>query len=970
MIIDVNSQMVNFHQAPEFIYNNHLTGQKVLSVIEDELKRCQSFTISVAFITMGGLTPLLQTLKELEQRGVPGRVLTTDYLGFNDPKVLEKLASLKNIELRVYCSAKSSYGFHTKGYIFQNEADYKIIIGSSNLTAGALTINKEWNTKVQSLEDDNYTQKILKEFEAQWTSPYTLSYEEFIPWYRTEWVKQEVQKTRITLPQVAEPTYQSILRPNAMQSVFIENLRALRAKGERRGLLISATGTGKTYASAFALKDMKPKRILFVVHREQIAKQARESYRRVFNQPSDNFGLLSGSHKDLTKPYLFGTIQTLQKDDILNQFKPDDFDVIVIDEVHRAGASSYQKIVNYFQPQFLLGMTASPERTDGFDIFQMFDHNIAYEIRLQKALEENLLCPFHYFGITDLNINDESIDISKQGDAFNRINFSKRIDYILEQAEYYGYSGDRVKGLVFCSTKEDAQKLSQAFNAKGYRTAALTGSDSQEVREATIQRLVSDVPSDPNQQLDYIFSVDIFNEGIDIPEVNQIIMLRPTESPIVFVQQLGRGLRKHKEKEYVVILDFIGNYNTNFMIPIALSGDRSYNKDNLRRYIQEGNRIIPGTSTIHFDSIAKQRIFASIDSAKLGDARLLKESYKQLKYKLGRIPSLLDFDTYDSIDPLKIFANKTYGSYYTFLKKVEGINFAEALNERQINMLEYISQKLASGMRPHELILLQLILDGHSDNLIAKTCDILQKDYHIQLSDVGKENLINMLTNQFGVKQAMKTFKDAIFIESADSDYTVSPNFANELESQDFKQGVLEAIKFGLHRYNRDYNQPYKNTGLRLYAKYTYEDVCRLLEWKQNEVPLNIGGYKFDKHTKTYPVFINYHKSDQIQDTIKYEDRFINQSRIKAISKNKRSLDSEDVKTALHAQELGVRMELFVRKNKDDNESKEFYYLGPIYATGQTESILMADGKSTAVELEYQLEVPVRDDIYDYIVNG
>ena len=970
MIIDVNSQMVNFHQAPEFIYNNHLTGQKVLSVIEDELKRCQSFTISVAFITMGGLTPLLQTLKELEQRGVPGRVLTTDYLGFNDPKVLEKLASLKNIELRVYCSAKSSYGFHTKGYIFQNEADYKIIIGSSNLTAGALTINKEWNTKVQSLEDDNYTQKILKEFEAQWTSPYTLSYEEFIPWYRTEWVKQEVQKTRITLPQVAEPTYQSILRPNAMQSVFIENLRALRAKGERRGLLISATGTGKTYASAFALKDMKPKRILFVVHREQIAKQARESYRRVFNQPSDNFGLLSGSHKDLTKPYLFGTIQTLQKDDILNQFKPDDFDVIVIDEVHRAGASSYQKIVNYFQPQFLLGMTASPERTDGFDIFQMFDHNIAYEIRLQKALEENLLCPFHYFGITDLNINDESIDISKQGDAFNRINFSKRIDYILEQAEYYGYSGDRVKGLVFCSPKEEAQKRSQGFNAKGYRTVALTGSDSQEVREATIQRLVSDVPSDPKQQVDYIVSVDIFNEGIDIPEVNQIIMLRPTESPIVFVQQLGRGLRKHKEKEYVVILDFIGNYNTNFMIPIALSGDRSYNKDNLRRYIQEGNRIIPGTSTIHFDSIAKQRIFASIDSAKLGDARLLKESYKQLKYKLGRIPSLLDFDTYDSIDPLKIFANKTYGSYYTFLKKVEGINFAEALNERQINMLEYISQKLASGMRPHELILLQLILDGHSDNLIAKTCDILQKYYHIQLSDVGKENLINMLTNQFGVKQAMKTFKDAIFIESADSDYTVSPNFANELESQDFKQGVLEAINFGLHRYNRDYNQPYKNTGLRLYAKYTYEDVCRLLEWKQNEVPLNIGGYKFDKHTKTYPVFINYHKSDQIQDTIKYEDRFINQSRIKAISKNKRSLDSEDVKTALHAQELGVRMELFVRKNKDDNESKEFYYLGPIYATGQTESILMADGKSTAVELEYQLEVPVRDDIYDYIVNG
>lgn len=286
----------------------------------------------------------------------------------------------------------------------------------------------------------------------------------------------------------------------------------------------------------------------------------------------------------------------------LRQFMPDYFDYIIIDETHKAGAESYRKIINYFQPKFMLGMTASPERTDGYDIFQLFDYNIAYEIRLQHAMEEDLLCPFHYFGVTELKIDGEIIGDSTE---FRYLVSSERVNNIIEKAEFYGHSGDRVRGLIFCSTNKEAEELSNEFNSRGYKTIALSGANSQDEREAAIIKLEQDKLEG---HLDYIFTVDIFNEGVDIPKVNQIIMLRPTQSAIIFLQQLGRGLRKAEDKEYLVVIDFIGNYQKNFLIPIALSGDKTYNKDTLRRYLSEGNRIIPGCSTIHFDEISRKRM--------------------------------------------------------------------------------------------------------------------------------------------------------------------------------------------------------------------------------------------------------------------------------------------------------------------------------------------------------------------------
>ena len=921
---------------PQFISNDYKNGKKVLSTIEDELLHCDSFLISVAFITMGGITPLLQTLRTLEDKGIKGKILTTDYLAFSDPKALDKLATFSNIELKMYLVPDSKNGFHTKGYIFQSDEIYKILIGSSNMTNTALTTNREWNTKIVSTKSGEFVSEMLEEFDSLWNHSNTYSYNEFIGAYRVHYeeYKKVKQKEKIELPSKQ-------LIPNSMQQAFISSLRNIRNLNESKALLISATGTGKTYASAFALQDQNPKRALFLVHREQIAKQALQSYKNVFGE-SKTFGLLSGNSKDTNVDYLFATMQTMSKKEVYSSFAPDTFDAIIIDEAHRIGAKSYQEIMDYFKPKFWLGMSASPERTDDFDVYAAFDHNIAYEIRLQQALEENLLCPFHYFGITDLLTNGNETDFTD----FNYLTSNQRVDYIIEQTNYYGYSGERVKGLMFCSSKKEAAALSERLNLRGYRTLALSGEDSQEKREDAIDRLVSNTRND---YLQYILTVDIFNEGVDIPEINQVVLLRPTQSPIVFVQQLGRGLRKSQDKEYVVILDFIGNYKNNFMIPIALSGDRSYNKDNIRRYVMEGERIIPGSSTIHFDEISKKQIFASIDTANFADIKLIKDSYKNLKNKLGKAPTLMDFENYGEIDVQRIFDNKSLGSYYAFLKKYEK-DYKIRLNELEESFIKFICTKLVNGKRKTELEVLN---------------DLINNQDYIFPNNLSQTNIMNIFTNEFPTGSGKNTFKDCIFMENK----KISKSFKTCLENNDFKSMLKEIIEYGLDHYNKYYKNTYKDTNFVLYQKYTYEDACRLLNWQHNEVPLNIGGYKYDQTTKTFPVFINYDKANDIQDTIKYEDHFINESQLIAISKSGRTTSSDDVQNFLYAKERGIEVHLFVRKNKDDKTSKEFYYLGNMKAEiDKAKQFMMPNTQKTAVEILWQLDTPVREDIYRYIV--
>ena len=956
---------------PKFISNNYREGKKVLSSIEDELLACDEFYISVAFITLSGLTPLLQALRELERRNVSGRILTTNYLCFSEPKALERLNQLSNITIKIFDAESSGDGFHTKGYIFRKDEIYKIIIGSSNMTSNALKHNYEWNTKIVSTANGEMTSQIMEEYERLWRSPFAKSYDEFIEGYEERYriVKHQREIARqdelVSLEKFR-------LAPNSMQVGFIANLRKILHAGETRALLISATGTGKTYASAFAMRELGFKRVLFLVHRGQLARQTKRSYEKVFGK-SFSMGLVGAGSYDYEKDYIFATVQTLNRDEHLLKFSPDHFDAICLDEAHHVPAETYQRIMRHFAPKLWLGMTATPDKRDdnmeGRNVYEIFNYQIAYEIRLQQAMEENLLCPFHYFGIKDISIIDDDKNID-----FSVLTSDERVKHIVEQSNYYGYSGEKVRGLIFCRNIDESEVLSKKLNntvnpetGRTFKTIALNGRASEDERAEAFERLAGNGPD----YLDYILSVEILNEGVDIVEVNQVIMLRPTESPIVFIQQLGRGLRKFKGKEFVVIIDFIGNYKKNFMIPIALSGDRTYNKDNIRRFVLEGGRIIPGSSTVHFDEISKKKIFESIDNANFSDVQLIKENYLTLKNKLGRIPKLRDFDDYGEMDVLRIFDNPSLGSYYKFLVKYEK-EYKTRLSKDEEEIIEFISKKFANGKRIQELQLVKRILTyAHGLSKMGLFCGLAEDlgYYGKELSEEQKESLTNIMTNEFPSGASKKTYEKCVFIEKEHNDYVPTRSILNMLANNDFYGIINELVEFGISRYERDYKDNYKGTDFVLYQKYTYEDVCRLLNWEKNEVPLNIGGYKYDKKTRTFPVFINYQKADDISDTTKYEDHFENNRKLIAISKSGRNKQSDDVQNFLKAKERGIRVELFVRKNKDDKISKEFYYLGQMTASGKSEEFVMKGTDKTAVEIEWILDRPIRDDIYEYIIS-
>ena len=1022
----VNSSLA---YRPQFVSNNYAEGKRVLASLEDELRTCDAFFFSVAFITNSGITPLKQIFQELEKKGIPGRIITTDYLNFTEPKALLTLNELSNIELKMYITngeldstfdastgqGGSYEGFHTKGYIFKKGQVYRIIVGSSNMTQAALTKNKEWNTRIVSTSEGEYAQTILDEYEQLWNSPNAKTFSDFYDQYKAKYDEQKVKaeiikkQKKLALEEGKETKVidsdKYKLTPNSMQVGFVTNLKKIWESGEDRALLISSTGTGKSLASAFAMRELNFKKVLFVVHRNLIVRQAKDAFERVF-AGTKTMGIYSGVNKDeaLDKDFIFTTNMTLKNDENLYRFEKDHFDAIVLDEAHHSSAGTYQKILDYFTPKFVLGMTATPDKREentDLNVYEIYNYNIAYEIRLQQAMEEDLLCPFHYFGITDLEIEGQENDDEADFRDFNYLTSDTRVKYVMNQAKYYGYSGNRVKGLIFVSRIEEGRELSKKFNEAGWRTMVLTGEDDDEkVRQPAIDRLVMDEEYNEKGegQLDYIITRDIFSEGVDIPEVNQVIMLRPTESPIVFIQQLGRGLRKYDGKEFVVVLDFIGNYKNNFMIPIALSGDRTYNKDNVRRYVMEGNRIIPGASTLHFDEISKKKIFAAIDTANFSDIKLIKENYTNLKNKLGRIPDLADFDKYGEMDVLRIFDNKSLGSYYKFLVKYEK-EYDIRLSEAQEKVIQFVSTKLANGKRIDELVFLRNCLK-YRHGLVGRYADEMKREYGREISKVKMNNVINMLTNEFPQSASKVTYDVCVFLKPENFDkeslrvefpadgemydrlkayaelflgkgqeYAVNDSFVDMLSDDNFYRILDELLEFGISRYQRDYSNYYRDTDLVLYQKYTYEDACRLLNWEHNVNAQNIGGYMYEKVTNTYPVFINYEKSDDIVASQNYEDRFVDNRSLISISKSKRKVSSKDVQGFLNCEANGTAVHLFVRKNKDDKMSKEFYYLGQMIPSGKTKEFMMANTNMSAVEIGWNLATPVREDIYEYIVS-
>ena len=925
---------------PRLIYNNYKEHIKVSHELELLFKSCDSFELSIAFIADSGLAALKECFDYLRDHHIPGKIITSTYLGFNAPSMFKKLLKYNNIEIKIF----EGKGFHPKGYIFHKDNQTDIMIGSSNLTQSALAENQEWNLFFYSNTQKDIVLKVEEEFDKQWKQSISLT-KEWIEEYQKVYVKPQRHKTINVSKEI---------KPNYMQKNALESLDNLRKNNKDKSLLISATGTGKTYLAAFDVKAVHPKRMLFVVHRRSIALKAMETFKTIIKDKS--MGLFSGDTKEINCDYVFSTIQTIYKPENKQLFSKEEFDYIIIDEVHKAGANSYQELVNYFKPQFLLGMSATPERSDDFDIYKMFDYNIAYEIRLQQAMEYDLLCPFHYYGITDMTIDDHVIDDKSD---FNLLVDEKRVDYVIDKINDYGYSGDRVHGLIFVSRKEEAHRLSEMFNQRGFNTCALTG----EATEKQRQEAMDSLESNEDGSLDYIFTVDIFNEGIDIPKVNQVVMLRPTQSSIIFIQQLGRGLRKNNEKDYVVVIDFIGNYEKNFFIPIALSGNTNFNKDNLRRFVSEGNLIIPGASTIQFDEISKKRIFNAIDLARFNDIKYIKDSYKELKTKIGRIPELEDFEKYGAIDVQRIFQNKSLGSYHEFLKKYEK-DYKVTFSKQEEDYLKFISTKLSSGKRVQELETIRLAIEKKA-NLMNYLKKEMQNTYNIIIPDIGYETIQNILTQNFATGTGKDTYKDITIIDEHNN---ISSNFSKLLVNNEFKRQIIEVIDYAINQYKKEYSERYKDTDLCLYKKYTYEDVCQLLNWEKSLVPLNIGGYKYDEHTNTLPVFINYDKDENISDTIKYTDHFIDSQTLVAMSKSKMKLNSKGMEIFNKAKERNTFIHIFVRKNKDDKVSKEFYYLGQGNIIDIKQETMAND--VPVCEILYQLDQPVRKDIYDYIVNN
>ena len=940
-------------------------SSKVSTTLKAELSKCQGFRVYVAFLTRGGLATLKQELLDCEARGVQGRILVSQYLNFTDPGALEDLMAFGNVDLRIETQAS----MHAKGYFFTHQTQEHYVIGSSNWTDKALSENQELNVWCAASKGSAFQGEVASAFEEAFAraTPVTAGYVEA---YRRVWKQASARTVSVGIAAdvapvswaALEPKSQAVLpQPNAMQAEGLAALQKLVDDGEERALVISATGTGKTYLSAFFARNLKARRVLFVVHRERIARQAMESFRHVLGK-GKTYGLYIGAQSDTQSDFIFSTVQTLSRKDRLQRFGPRDFDCIIVDESHRAGANSYTRFLSHFQPKFLLGMTATPERTDGLDIFPLFDHNVAFEIRLQRALREDMLCPFHYFGVSDLTVNNEIIEDLAD---FNKLTDRARIDHIVAKIRRYGCCSDRVRGLMFCSRNEEAAKLSELLNQRGLRTLALSGADGEEAREAGIARL--EAPEGDPEGLDYLLTVDIFNEGVDIPSVNQVVMLRPTNSAIVFVQQLGRGLRKVQgEDKYLTVIDFIGNYDRNFLIPAALYGDTTWNKDKLRRLLISGNDTLPGASTVNFDVVTKDRIFQSIDRAKNTVMRELKSEYSAMQGRLGRPPRMLDWQRLGGRDA-RLFGEAAQGAYVHFARLM-GDDDAQTIDLDTMGAMAVWAKDALNGSSIEEPTLVLELLGRRrvswdaveavlSDWGYATTTSRLlsaARSLNLQFMRTKKNKQLVPFSEILG-NRWLEWDQDHVWLGSQSPD----------------DEWVRDMAEFAISVFVEE-NSPTKwRNGFAIGGKYTRADVFRILGHPVNPVAQNVGGYLVDESTDTCPIFVTYHKSEDISETTQYEDHFIDPSTLHYFSKSNRTLNSADMKYFMEVAQGGSgRMPLFVKKN--DDEGIDFYFLGdikPIPTSFREDRMQTKDSKPGAkvVRMDMALQDPVPADLYHYL---
>jgi DNA or RNA helicases of superfamily II len=895
-------------------------GQTFLYELQQAFSKCRRFYFSVAFINYSGLQLLLDNLKDMRDRGVHGKIMTSTYLNFTEPKALKKIKKFDNVELKVF-EADRTKGFHSKAYIFENDDDYTIMIGSSNITQSALKSNVEWNIEIVSKDEDALVQRIRKEYRELWDQC-AVADDLFLQHYQ-----KFIENLRSHSAHVSEPSFsygdaamQQIV-PNLMQRQAIENLERLRNHGEQRALVISATGTGKTYMAAFDVRQLHPATLLYIVHREEILVKAKETFESLLGR--GNMGLFTGNEKDYSgKKYIFTTIQTIK--DHYQEFSPDYFKYMIIDEAHHATSPSYSKVLDYFKPDFLLGMTATPERCDNGDIFGLFDNNIAVEVRLNEALEEDLVLPFHYFGITDVDgIDLSDISIDDVAEVAKRLKINRRVDFIVKKMNFYGYDGESCKCLGYCVTKDHAQYMADEFNKRGINSACLTGDDPQSKRQEMIHRLEDDF--DP---LQVIFTVDIFNEGVDIPSVNLVLMLRPTNSPIIFMQQLGRGLRKYQGQSFLTVLDFIGNHSKTFLIAIALSGKRFYDKDSLKVAVKRGFPDLPGATHIQMDKISQQQIIKQLDMENFRTMKYLKDEYLEFKKEYVRatkrdIPYyLMDYVKFENApDPVTFIDNKK--SYLEFLAAVEKTNELKRLanTEPFCQLLRQLSAFLPIK-RPHEFIILRYLVTHD-----AITREIAENELLKMMDSVTGETLLHAferLNQTYDDHSQIARDIKLCTLDGSNNQLIRSPLFGKITYDKKQQAYILDVLNYGLYRYGRQFGS--KNYGvpfLKLYEQYASRDLGPLINFKKK---LSAFRGSTIPNGNDYYLFIDLNKDEE---SIKYKDKFISSKVFQWETPNATSQETKQGQRLVHNKKYGINLYLFVRKFKViDNSTEPYIYIG------------------------------------------
>lgn len=868
------------------------TDTTFLATIQANLRMCTEFYFSVSFIKKAGLLLLLNDIKAAIERGAKGKIITSTYQNFTDIESLKSFMNLSisfdNFECHLddecfYNETNySTNGFHTKGYLFVFSDRCEIIIGSSNITRYALRKNIEWDLVVDCHRTDTAYTSVFDEFCQLWEHTYPLSYDH---------INNYAQKINFAIERwdMDYDLAQSSIKPNYMQQKALKELNRYRAIGENKALIISATGSGKTFLAAFDALNFAPNKLLYVVHEGSILQKSLETFQQVFGSQK-TCGMYTGESKELEADFLFTTNVSMCRS--LELFDKKEFDYIIIDECHHAVAETYRKITNYFEPEFLLGLTATEQRMDNQDVAELFGNNIPYELRLRDAIINDLIVPFHYYGIrdqlVDYGLNDSNSTYRRR--LIAQISTVENCEFIHQQIEKYRPNEQKLKALAFCRNIQHARVMSEGLG-EFYTTAYLSGQNKTGERIRAYNELQKE-----NSKLEILFAVDILNEGVDIPGVNMVLFLRPTESSTIFIQQLGRGLRKFANKSYVTILDFIGNnYKRSVQIAVALGSlSKGYilEKKLLKSMVKEDFTALGLNDygvKIELDDLAKEELINNIDAENFNSLNYLKKDYYNFKkfLKTPTYPKHTDYVNNDYAPNLlkfmkiKINGKKT-NSYYNFLKGIQEESLP-CFSEKQIVVINYLSNLLPL-VRRHEYLIIKSLINGVSD------LNIIRKDINSKIAGFCNEQL----------DHALLFMTNGGVITRADN----CISFACEIEPE-FIDYILDLLDYGLSQYNARYSD---EDDFLLYQDYRQDQV--LLKILENPQHNQLGTYYKDGNMY---VFAGLKKDATISEHLNYKDKFLDNQTFQWESiANISNVDEQKQKNSSNVY-------IFVRKVKSEN---------------------------------------------------